>query len=270
MPIWEVHLSVEGPIAVRNRIRMETQKGFRVDDPFYSDVEIEARPMTGFRSVITARADSSEAASQAAMVFFGQMLDALALSVNKPMILYGPLTEREGGARQRQEVRRVIDRLEIEAAFAEATFLRSGSPSFLRALGWYRKGLSTEDPFDAYLALWNAIELVASKYYRYVPTIDQDRARAGSKSQLWECFKALWGDCSQWPVIGDNVNWIDCGYDIRTDVAHGRCSITIDDIAHVAREIPTLSNVAYLFLSQWRSRFLELERNPPHEEMPIR
>jgi len=248
---------------------METQKGFQVDDPFYSAIEIEARPMTGFRAMITARANSSDAASMAGMVFFGQMLDALTLTVNKAMTLYGPLTERDGGTRQRQDVRRIVDRAEFESSFSEAQSLRSGSPSFLRALGWYRKGLTTEDPFDAYLALWNAIELVASKYYHYVPTIDKDRAKAGSKSQLWECFKALWGDCDHWPTITGNRNWIDNGYEIRTDVAHGRRSITVEDVEHVAAEIPKLSDVAYRFLVDWRARFLGLDRHPPRETLPM-
>ena len=131
MPTWEVHLSVEGPVAVQHRLRMEMQKGFHVDDPFYSNIEIEARPMTGFRAMITARANLSDAASMAGMVFFGQMLDALTLTVNKSMMLYGPLPERDGGPRQRQEVRRIVDRTEFETSFSEAQSLRSGSPSFL-------------------------------------------------------------------------------------------------------------------------------------------
>lgn len=263
---WIVNLTVEGPVAVRSRIRTEQQKGFRVDDPFYSNIEIEARPMTGFRATITARADSREDASQAAMVFFGQMIDSLTLTVNQPMTLYGPLSERDGATR-RQDVRRLLEQREIEEAFDEAKYLRFGSPTFLRALGWYRKGISTENPFDAYLALWNAIELVASRYYRYVPSVDQERAKAGSKSQLWECFKALWGECEGWPVIAGNKTWIDLGYEIRNDVAHGRKGVTVEHVAHIANQLPELANVAHRFLLDWRRKFLELDRNPPSESL---
>jgi len=266
MPIWEVDLFVEGPVSVRNRIRMEQQKGFRVHDPFYSDILIEPRPTTGFRATITARANDRDAALQAAVVFFGQMLDALTFAVNQPMAV--SLGERDRGPRQRHDVRRVLEQLEIENAFTEAQFLRSGSPSFLRGLGWYRKGMFTEDPFDAYLALWNAIELVASRYYRYVPTIDHERAKHGSKSQIWECFKALWGECDEWPIITGNRNWIDASYDIRNDVAHGRKDVTVEHVAHVANELSEIANVAHRFLADWRDRFLELDRHAPREAVP--
>jgi hypothetical protein len=55
----------------------------------------------------------------------------------------------------------------------------------LRGLGWYRKGLYTEDPFDKFLAFWNAIEIVAAYYQsEFVPSIDRERAKKGSKSQI--------------------------------------------------------------------------------------
>jgi hypothetical protein len=81
----------------------------------------------------------------------------------------------------------------------------------LRGLGWYRKGLYTEDPFDKFLAFWNAIEIVAAAYYQseFVPSIDRERAKKGSKSQIWECFKALWGPCEQWPNIAGDDKWFD-------------------------------------------------------------
>lgn len=265
-PIWEVDLYVDGPVSVRTRIRTEQQKGFRIDDPFYSDIRIEFRPTNGFRATVTARANDRDSAFQAGVVFFGQMLDALTLAVNQPMAV--SLAERDRGPRQRHDVRRVLEQSEIEDAFTEAQFLRSGSPSFLRGLGWYRKGLFTEDPFDAYLALWNSIELVASRYYRYIPTIDQERAKNGSKSQMWECFKALWGECESWPIIGGNGNWVDTSYDIRNDVAHGRKDVTVEHVAHVANELSEIANVAHRFLADWRHQFIALDRHPPVEVVP--
>ena len=262
-PVWGVNLYVEGPVTVRRRIRMSQQKGFHVDDPFYSDIQLESRPTTGFLATVTARAGDPDAAFQAAVVFFGQMLDALTLAVNQPMAV--SLVDRERGSRQRHDVRRAIEHSEIENAFTEAQFLRAGSPSFLRSLGWYRKGIMTEDPFDAYLALWNSMELVASRYYRYVPTIDHERAKNGSKSQLWECFKALWGECDEWPVIAGDHKWIDASYDIRNDVAHGRRDVTVEHVAHVANELSEIFTVAHRFLTDWRMRFLELDRHPPAE-----
>jgi hypothetical protein len=110
------------------------------------------------------------------------MLDALALAVNRPMYL--SLTERERTRAEEHDVRRVIEQGQIERAFLEAHNLKRGRPSFLRSLGWYRKGLTTDDPLDKFLAFWNAIESVASKYYRYVPSINQEKAKQSKGAGL--------------------------------------------------------------------------------------
>lgn len=264
-PVWEVDLFVDGPVTIRNRFRGEQQKGFRPDDPFYSDVRLEGRAPLGIRATITARAESEEAAGRAALVFFGEMLDALTLAINQPMVV--SLAERDRILRRRFDARRIVEHTEIESAFREAHFQRMGSPSFLKGLGWYRKGITTEDPLDAYLALWNSIEIVASKYYRFVPSIDQDRAKSGSKSQIWECFKALWGDCERWPIITADRDWIDESSEIRIDVAHGRKGVTAEQITRVGEKLSPISQVAYRFLRDWRDRFLELDRNPPSESL---
>ena len=54
-PIWEVVLYVDGPVTVRRRVLTTQQKGFRVDDPFYSDIEIMGLP-SGLKATVTARA----------------------------------------------------------------------------------------------------------------------------------------------------------------------------------------------------------------------
>jgi hypothetical protein len=136
-----------------------------------------------------------------------------------------------------------------------------------RSLGWYRKALCADDPFDKFLALWNAIEIVASKYYRYVPTIDQERVKKGSKSQLWECFKALWGPCDQWPIIPGQDEWIDENYEARKDVAHGTSSVDIHKVAAVADKLDSVEQVAYRFLRDWREQLLYTDRHPPSERL---
>ena len=62
------------------------QKGFPVDDPFYSDLEIMGMP-SGLKATVTARAPDHGIAYKAAVFFFGHMLDALTLTVNRPMYL---------------------------------------------------------------------------------------------------------------------------------------------------------------------------------------
>lgn len=265
MPIWEVVLYVDGPVTVRRRVITTQQKGFRVDDPFYSDIEVMGIP-SGLKATVTARAPDEAIAYKAAVYFFGHMVDALTLAVNRPMHL--SLTERSRLGGQRYDVRRVIDREEFENAFREAYDLGQCSPSFLRSLGWYRKGLTTDDPLDKFLAFWNSIEIVAGKYYRYVPTIDKQRAKNGSISQVWECFKALWGPCDQWPVIPGQSKWIDKSYEVRVGVAHGSEPIDIHKVAEVTERLPAIEEVSYRFLAGWREHFLGLDRQPPSESLP--
>lgn len=264
-PIWEVVLYVEGPVTVRRRVLTTQQKGFRVVDPFYSDIEIMGLP-SGLKATVTARAPDQVVAYKAAVFFFGHMVDALTLAINQPMYL--SLTQSERTHAQRHDVKRRIEQDEIENAFREAHVLGRGSPSFLRSLGWYRKGLTTDDPLDKFLAFWNAIEIVAGKYYHYVPGIDKERAKKGSKCQVWECFKALWGPCAEWPVIPGQTGWIDDSYSVRLDVAHGVAFIDVHKVAEVAERLPAIEQVCFGFLSGWRERFLEMDRHPPSETVP--
>lgn len=263
-PVWEVVLYVDGPVTVRRRLLTTQQKGFRVDDPFYSDIEIQGLP-SGLKATVTARAPDHVVAYKAAVFFFGHMVDALTLAVNRPMYL--SLTERERRNAQHHDVRRVIEKDQFEHAFSEAHHLARGSPSFLRSLGWYRKGLTTDDPLDRFLAFWNAIEIVASKYFHYVPSIDQERAKKGSKNQVWACFEALWGPCERWPVIPGQAKWIDDSYSVRLDVAHGVAFIDVIKVAEVSERLPAIEEVCYRFLHGWRERFLEMDRHPPRESV---
>lgn len=264
MPTWQVTLYVDGPVTVHRPLATTQQKGFRVGEPFYSDIEIKGIS-SGLKATVTARAPDRLVAHKAAVFFFGHMIDALTLTVNCPMYL--GLIERQRSNSQSHDVKRIIEQEQFEIAFGEAHRLSQDSPSFLRSLGWYRKGLTTDDPFDKFLAFWNSIEIVAGKYHCCVPTVDKERAKNGSKSQLWECFKALWGSCENWPVIAGQTEWIDQSYDIRNGVAHGIEPINIHKIAEVAERLPTIEKISHRFLLDWRERFLELDRNPPSESL---
>jgi hypothetical protein len=264
-PIWEVALYVDGPVTVRQRFTTKQQKGFRLEDPFYSDIEIAETP-SGLRSLLTARAANHDVAYKAAVHFFGHMIDSLTMTINRPMRL--SVTQGEKLAIRRHDVRRRIEPREFEAAFKDAHFLGQVSRSFLRSLGWYRKGLTADDPLDKFLAFWNAIEIVASKFYHTVPSIDQERARRGCKNQVWACFEALWGQCDTWPVINGQTKWINESYEIRMDVAHGLAFIDIHKIADVAAQLPSIEQVCYRFLTGWRERFSVLDRHPPNENLP--
>jgi hypothetical protein len=191
------------------------------------------------------------------------MLDVLAFAIDRPLFLSLHERRRSLDRHERQDVRRIVTHQEIEDAFKEVRFLEKSSssalrgntnPSVLRSLGWYRKGLYTEDPFDRFLAFWNSIEIVAARYCRDLQGIDQARARKGIKNQVWACFTELWGPCKGWPVIPANDKWIDESYEIRNDIAHGAGSVDIERVASVASRNDEIQQVAHRFLQDWREK----------------
>jgi hypothetical protein len=266
VPTWEVDLYVDGPVSLPVPYSSRHEPQFILNGPFYSDIDIFGID-SGFQATVVACAPDERLAHEAAVVFFGRMLDALALTVDRPMYL--SLTERgqTRKGRVQQDIRRIIKLQEIADAFEEVGQLAKISrtpmsggpttPTFLRSLGWYRKGLYTEDPFDKFLAFWNAIAIVASRHFRDIAGINQARAQKGVKNQVWACFQALWGSCDQWPLIPSQEKWIDDSYKIRNDVAHGAGCVDIQRVASVAGRIDLIRQVARKFLQDGRRKFLE-------------
>lgn len=256
MPTWEVELFVYGPITIKDRIRLNEPKGLHLENPFYSDIDLR-RASYGVLANFTARASTNQLANKAALFFGGRMLDVLAIHINLP--LYISLFERRISERRLLQtegppVRRVIEQKEWHSAFEQSHLLAQIEPTFLRALGWYRKGSYTEDPFDKFLAFWISIEIVVSKYHPQI-----ERARNESKSQMWESFKDLWGDCSHWPIITDDEGWIDRNYKIRKDIAHGVASVDVKQVETVVEKLETIEKVAYAFLTGWKEHKLNLQ-----------
>lgn len=259
-PVWEVTFFVYGPVTVTRRLNLNEPKGFRLQDPFYSDIEIK-RTNSGIEATVTAYASTEQLAYKAALLFFGQMLDALVIQVDQP--LYLSLYNRRSNFNEVYNTRRRIEKEDWRAAFREARLLALTETTFLRALSWYRKGLYTEDPFDKFLAFWNSIEIVAGKYH---PLIPEDKPQ-GSKSQIWESFKALWGECEKWPVISGNTDWIDNNYDIRKEIAHGTKPIEIEAVEAVLDKLDIIKQVAHIFLKEWREAKLNPQIPPELENL---
>ncbi|MBD2255449.1 methylamine utilization protein MauJ [Nostoc parmelioides] len=255
IPVWEVILEVYGSITVEKTLRFSQLKGFRLNDKFYSDIEIKrSQTISGVEATITAFAPNEELAREAAIFFFGQMLDTLAIQIDQALYLnfndYRIITNFG------HKTLRRVKKEEWQNAFQEARLLSSHTTTitYLRALGWYRKGLYTEDPFDKFLAFWNSIEIVASKYH---PPIPEGRSKQ-TKSQIWESFKALWGDCDYWPIIKGQNTWIDDNYDIRKTIAHGTQPIDINTVKEVSQKLDIIRQVSFKFLLEWREKRLNL------------
>jgi hypothetical protein len=262
IPVWEVTLFVYGSITVENTLRLSELKGFRLEDPFYSDIEIRRnRAVSGIEATVTAYASTENLAREAAILFFGQMLDALAIKIQQP--LYLNFSDRQSSSRKTHDTLRRVRKDEWKEAFKEARLLALTETTFLRALGWYRKGLYTEDPFDKFLAFWNSIEIVTGKYY---PLVSEETIK-GSKDQIKACFKALWGECENWPIIKGETNWVRDNYEIRKTIAHGTQPVTIETVKKVTQRISTIKQVANTFLLEWREQKLSPQVPPELRDM---
>jgi hypothetical protein len=251
IPTWEVDLFVDGPVTVKGRIRLNEPKSFQLKDLFYSDIELWSMSF-GVGVTVTAFASTRQLARKAAIFFFGQMLDALTIRVNLPIQLSEYERQFRGHSESHSE-RRIVEVEEWRTAFREARILAYLHPTFMRALGWYRKGLRAEDAFDRFLAFWNSIEIVASKYHP-----DTKRTKAGSKDQIWECFDTLWGECDQWPIIAGNESWVKENYEIRKNIAHGVASIDVETVELVVEKLETIEHVSHIFLVEWYTKQLNL------------
>lgn len=253
LPTWEVKLSIFGPIKIRGTHELRIFKGFQVDDPFYSDISIKSTNF-GVETSVTSFASKSSLAHKAAIFFLGQMLDSLALSTRQPLFL--SFQDIRVNRFEEFSTRRIIEEHEWISSFKESRCLNEYEQTFLRALGWYRKGLYSEDPFDKFLALWNSIEVTASKYHT-----KNSQAKKGVKNQIWQCFVTLWGECKDWPIIAGDNKWIDNNYEIRKDIAHGLAPVTVKSIEKIIAQIETLEEVAHAFLSNWKSEQLPMDNH---------
>lgn len=259
IPIWEVDITVIGPVSITNNIRLNTRKELEHPDPFYSEISIVGTN-NGFKATVTAFAQNSNLAEKAAILFFGRMLDVLSLRLDLSLQL--DLTRNVLIPANNESIRRRIDRDDFNNAFREARLLSITETTFLRSLGWFRKGKYTQDPFDKFLAFWNSIETVASKYNPNKPNCKGK----GTICHIWECFKTLWGECDSWEFIAGQTNWIDTCNKYRKDIAHGIIPIEIDFIEAVLSKILELENVSRKFLVDWRNEQLNPVLTPEIEQ----
>jgi hypothetical protein len=269
-PTWIVQLFIDGPIATQDVIWFQHPKGFSRTRQFYSDLRFNSTP-AGLRASVTAYARNSDLARKAALVFVGEMLDILALDLGLPVKL--SLYDARAAGHDSYSVKRAITEIDLRKFFRHARWFSEQERTFLRALSWFRKGLTTEDPLDRFLALWLAIEVVAGKYH---PQLPADHGH-GSKSQIWESFKSVWGEYAQWPEIAGQRMWIDENYKLHKQIAHGTAPVDIEAVEAAVAKATVIQNVARNFLLAWRDQhfapmlpLLNTPSNPVLQPMPLR
>ncbi|MBZ4190742.1 MULTISPECIES: methylamine utilization protein MauJ [Bacteroidota] len=245
MRIFDVELLVYGSVTVKRAIQFSTEKELDLGNIFRSDISIKPHKQ-GFIISTTVFTADQDRAYKVALLFIGKMLDILAIRTNSPLnVSLNQYRQLENG----NNVRAVINREEFIYCFRVARDLNLNENKLLRAFSWYRKGLYTEDPFDKFLAFWNAISVVSDGYCN-----DNARTRQGIINKIWDCFITLWGECADWEYINGNDRWVNDNNDIRNKIAHGGVTVDIQYVEAVISQLPIVQNVAYKFLRQWAER----------------
>ena len=250
MADWQVSLLVSGPVTVNRTTTFRAEKG--AIDSFWTDVSV-FKTSHGVRIDIVAKADNQSDANDAALYFVGQALDYLCLKINLP--LYVSLS----GTQIRpvdDNVRRIVRIYEWEECFREGREIGVNRLAYSRALSWYRKGKNSEDPVDAFLSFWSAIEGIGSKFAR-----DTDRTRQGTINKICDCFDQLWLNVSNWKVIANDAPALNALQQKRNGIAHGFLRIDVDTLKSISSDIPTISALAYEFLKDWEHRGINPEPN---------
>lgn len=250
--IFEVELMVYGPVSIKRAIAFSTEKELDMGNIFRSDISI--RPdKQGFVITSTVYTVDQDRAYKVALLFIGKMLDILAIRINTPLNVSINEYRNIGGG---NNVRSVINREEFIFCFTLARELNLHHNKLLRAFSWYRKGQYTEDPFDKFLAYWNAISVVSDGYCN-----DNERTKLGIINRIWDCFISLWGECSKWPHIHGDENWVNDNNEIRNKIAHGGVTVDVEYVENVISKLPNVQKVAYQFLSEWSNYVLRRNIN---------
>ncbi|MBK6701431.1 MAG: hypothetical protein IPG55_16405 [Saprospiraceae bacterium] len=248
---WTTEILVNGPIKVDNNISFLSRKDVEYAGRLMSNIKI-ANYQNGVKLEVDSYAHQLKFAKEAAYLFSGLALDVLSLKLNLP--LYVDLYEQKNKVNYDNEgVKRSISQDELRQSFEESRLLTFTEPTFLRAVGWFRKGKLTQDPSDKFLAFWNAIEVVAAKYHTKT-----DKTKKGTKNQINQCFRDLWGEPKDWKIVPDE-NWIDENSQTRTEVAHGLINIDVKSINEIRSKINIIEELAYQFLNEWRRDKLKPE-----------
>lgn len=252
---WEVTIYISGPIKIEEDIKFNSRKDFEYNEALYSNIRISKnhRSENSYVVILNSYSHDQEQARKWALIFLGMAIDVLSVQSNCPIEL-SLVNRREYDDEPKSETR-IITRDEWINSFKESRLLKFTEPTFLKALGWYRKGLNSQDIFDSYLAYYNALEIVAGKYHT-----PNDLTKNGAKNQIWQCFKELWGDNpDSWKInYNKKDKWIDAFNQSRVDIAHGLINIDVKSIDEISQKLLVIKEVVYTFLVEWR----QLKLNP--------
>lgn len=242
---WEVTLIISGPITVERPLNMSVQKG--QDQPFWTTLKVTKAPQ-GVKAEIVAKAINQEEANDAAIYFVGQALDVLSLRTRLPLYV-GSL----GGYHHTGDthVKKLIPEQQWRDSFRLGREYGMEQAVLSRALSWFRKGLTSEDPIDKFLAFWSSIEGVGAAYARKTK-----RTKLGAVNQVCDCLDQLWENVADWKVIPNEASCINDFYKTRSGIAHGYISVDVETVRRISHDLHMIQSLATAFLSDWERKII--------------
>jgi hypothetical protein len=244
MQEWNVDLAVSGPIDLeRGTVRILPMKGEHL--PFQSHATLK-NDKNGVLVTVLVRADSSNSAHDAGLYFVGRAIDVLCLEIDLPLhlSLSGPqfVTATD-------HVHARISQDQWLKCFEAGRSYGLERPTFCRALSWFRKGHTSENPVDSFLSYWTSIEIVGAKFARA-----NEKTQRGTVNKICDCFDQLWGSHENWHVIPNAANAVDRFCEIRNQISHGTISLVeMNSIREISESLTILHDLALAFLREWRT-----------------
>ncbi len=253
MRTWEVTLLVKGAIKVNGQIRFGTDKELQLGNVFRSNISI-GNYRNGIKITSTVHTANLDNAYKVASLFIGKMLDVFTIRLNVPLVVE---EDKSNMPIDENRVKAIISKREFKDCFELSRDLNLNETAYLRGLNWFRKGLYSFDPFDKFLAFWNAISVVSSKYHTR-----NNRTSQGIINQIWDCFRTLWGrDTNTWEIIEGDERWINDRNEIRNNIAHGGIPVEVNYVEDVISKLQDVQSIANKFLIEWGSKQLGREMN---------
>ena len=177
-----------------------------------------------------------------------QSLDTLALRFASPFQCVAASDEHLtlAGSKASHSVGAVVGIRDIDESIRMGMLLYTFEDTLLKALSWYRRGISSADPVLAFLGLWNSLETVAAKFH--TPNEETPGKSKKQVAQLLSEHLQKSGFQFFKPNSDEMWNWVESNYESRKDLAHGLNALNPSSNDELRRAIPKLKSVVAAIL----------------------
>lgn len=189
-----------------------------------------------------------EPSSGFAEYLLNQSLDILSLRSASPFqcVIQGVTDDVPIESSETHPAGAILTINDIDQSVRIGMLLYTFEDALLKALSWYRRGISTADPVLAFLAIWNSLETVSVKYHA-----QSEETVGKSKKQI---FQLLTDHLSKSgfqffkPKTEELWEWIAASYEHRKDLAHGLRALSPSSNEELRRALPRLKSVVTAIL----------------------